>query len=165
LFHDILTAMFVGAMELSFDLAGLMMRTTAEWSESEGSIPAGSSMDFVVEELTIRGLRQFDDTGVAFDASASEGQFREAIIAGLNRWRTVSSAPKTPQEREAYYAFNEGSGGGRSAAISKPAPPPAPRPVIKPTWSDIIADHPWYTGLAILIALLALTALAQFSSH
>ena len=158
--------MFVRKEDLPFDLAEVIKRAVAEWSRiAETGLadpPVESYGDFIAEEMNARALRQIGpEDGALFEASASESQFRDAIISGLDRWLIATERkPRTPQERYAYYAFNEGDGGASRMGAPTPKPLPISRraPTAKRStwerWTDAIANNPLYTALAILCAML-----------
>jgi hypothetical protein len=108
-FRDILTAMFVPASRMPFDLGELIEQAIDQWTEIKvpGLLqpPAESYGDFIGAEVYARGLRQaIDQTDEAlFDADASESQFRETVIAALDRWLIATEIrPRTQEEIDRY---------------------------------------------------------------
>jgi hypothetical protein len=101
--------MLVPRERLSFDLTDLIEHTIDEWSQIKASglvqPPAESCGDFIAAEMSARDLRLADSQNeeALFDGSASDGQFREAIIAALDRWLIATeSKPKTPEDIDDY---------------------------------------------------------------
>ena len=83
--------MFIQPEELGFDLANLIERVTSEWANTRADkaikLDPESLEDFITFEMDLRHLRQEEPDGnVTFSASASEPEFQEAAIAGLDRW-------------------------------------------------------------------------------
>jgi hypothetical protein len=61
--------------------------------------------DFIAAEMTARDLRRsnLDNVEAVFDPSASETLFREAVIAGLDRWlMETETHPRTLGDIEDY---------------------------------------------------------------
>ena len=101
--------MFVRASELPFDLKALIEQTIENWSaiKATGAVrePTDSFGDFIAAELNASGLRSVSDShdDALFNAAASETEFRNGVIAGLDRWLvTTECRPPTPVEWDHY---------------------------------------------------------------
>lgn len=98
--------MFVPAQELGFNLEALIEETVAAWSEIKQSglqQPESESYgDFIADELNAQNLRSAESDQATFNATASECQFREAIIAALDRWLLETDRERTIEDDDNY---------------------------------------------------------------
>jgi hypothetical protein len=101
--------MFVRASELPFDLKAVIEQTIENWSAIKsagvGLEPTESYGDFIAAELNASGLRSVsgghDDA--LFNATASEAEFRNGVVAGLDRWLVVTGCRSlTPGDWDTY---------------------------------------------------------------
>lgn len=100
---------FVPRDQLAFDLASLIEKTIDGWSTIQGTdidgTPPESASDLIVSELNRSGLRRSteDSDDAVFSSDATETQFREAIIAALDRCLfETESRPRTRDEIDDY---------------------------------------------------------------
>jgi len=101
---------FVTRDQLGFDLAALIEDAIDDWSKISGTAiddpPSEACGDFIASEMDARGLHRDDPASdeAFFDADPPPAQFRDAVLAGLNRWliETEPVHPLTTAEADEY---------------------------------------------------------------
>jgi len=99
---------FVTREQLGFDLSELIEVTIEQWSTISGAEivpPSEDCGDFIASEMDARKLRQDDGSsdGALFNADVPPEQFRDAVIAALDRWLIETEiSPLTAEEGEGY---------------------------------------------------------------